>query len=144
MAKKKTPKSESKSPDDDEPPKLSGLRERLARSRANAKTPIESPEQIRARIETTIERAKAKANSPGRESKQSLIRYPTEDMHNRIARLAAANGRSMNAEIIDRLQKSMIGDQIANLEEMVGWHSEQIERLEDTVKDLAEQLRHRK
>jgi hypothetical protein len=40
-------------------------------------------------------------------------------MRARIARLAKSNGRSSNAEIVDRLQKSMIGDTIAAIEESV-------------------------
>jgi predicted DNA-binding protein len=42
----------------------------------------------------------------GRGSDQFVIRFP-EGMRDRIAKLAAANGRSMNAELIDRLEKSM-------------------------------------
>jgi hypothetical protein len=139
MAKKRATKS--KSPTDDGEFKPSGLRERLARANTNLQK--ESPEEFRARIDTTLDRMRAEANSPGRESKQSLVRYPNEEMRTRLARLAKANGRSINAEIIDRLQKSMIGDTIANLEESVADILERIEKLESLVRDQRAQLNSR-
>jgi hypothetical protein len=95
---------------------------------------------IRPFTDGTPKRMRAEANSPGRESKQSLVRYPSEAMRARIALLAKANGRSINAEIIDRLQKSMIGDTIANLEESVAELFDRIEKLESKVSDLNDQL----
>ena len=58
-----------------------------------------------------------KAKRPvGRGSDQFVIRFP-EGMRDRIANLAAAHGRSMNAELIDRLEKSMVdSDNLKNLE----------------------------
>jgi hypothetical protein len=106
--------------------------------------PRESPEELRARIDATLRRAHAEANPPGRASPSFVVRFPDDGMRERLAHIAKKNGRSANSEIIDRLQRSMIGDQIANLEEMATWQNERIEKLENTVKDLAEQLRHRK
>jgi hypothetical protein len=137
MAKKKAPKASP--PAGDGEPRPSGLRERLAR--ANKNSPAESPEELRARIDTTFERMRAEANSPGRESKQSLVRYPTEEMRTRLARLAKANGRSINAEIIERLQKSMIGDTIASLEESVAELFDRIEKLERKFSNLDDQVK---
>ena len=50
--------------------------------------------------------AKKPRQPAGRGSDQFVIRFP-EGMRDRIAKLAAANGRSMNAELIDRIEKSM-------------------------------------
>jgi hypothetical protein len=50
--------------------------------------------------------AKKPIRSTGRGSDQFLIRFP-EGMRDRIAKLAAANGRSMNAELIVRLEQSL-------------------------------------
>lgn len=50
--------------------------------------------------------AKKSTRPPGRGSDQFIIRFP-EGMRDRIAMMATVNSRSMNAEIIDRLEKSM-------------------------------------
>ena len=50
--------------------------------------------------------AKKPIRPAGRGSDQFVIRFP-DGMRDQIAMLATANGRSMNAEIIDRLEKSM-------------------------------------
>jgi Arc-like DNA binding dprotein len=50
--------------------------------------------------------AKKPIRRAGRGSDQFIIRFP-DGMRDQIAKLATANGRSMNAEIIDRLEKSM-------------------------------------
>jgi hypothetical protein len=62
----------------------------------------------------------AKDSKPaGRGSDQFVVRFP-EGMRDRIAALAAANGRSMNAELIDRLEKSMsYKDNMHDLEKSV-------------------------
>ena len=48
--------------------------------------------------------AKKAMRPAGRGSDQFVIRFP-EGMRDKIAKLAAANGRSINAELIDRLEK---------------------------------------
>lgn len=58
-------------------------------------------------------------------------------MRDRIARLAADNGRSMNSEIIDRLEKSFEADESLNelwrkfeeLQRMVYAHDEELNPL---------------
>jgi Arc-like DNA binding domain. len=70
------------------------------------------------------------------------VRYPDEAMRAKIARLAKANGRSINAEIIDRLQKSMVGD-INNLGESMGEVFDRLEKLERLVSDHDDQLNNR-
>jgi plasmid stability protein len=63
--------------------------------------------------------AKKPKRPAGRGSDQFVIRFP-EGMRDRIANLAAAHGRSMNAELIDRLEKSMVdSDNLKNLETSV-------------------------
>ena len=60
--------------------------------------------------------AKKPVRPAGRGSDQFIIRFP-EGMRDRLAKLAAANGRSMNTELIDRLEKSMVdSDNLKNLE----------------------------
>jgi Arc-like DNA binding dprotein len=63
--------------------------------------------------------AKKPIRPAGRGSDQFVIRFP-EGMRDRVANLAAANGRSMNAELIDRLEKSMsYNDSIQELEKSI-------------------------
>jgi predicted DNA-binding protein len=50
--------------------------------------------------------ARKAAKPPGRGSDQFVIRFP-EGMRDRLAKVAAANGRSMNAELVHRLETSM-------------------------------------
>jgi hypothetical protein len=137
---KKTSKPESKSPDVES---KGSLKERLARSRANTNLPKESAEERIARIDATLDRMTAEANSPGRGSPQFVVRYPDEAMRAKIARLAKKNNRSINAEIIDRLQKSMIDDAINNLEESMGEIFDRVEKLESLVRDHDDQLNNR-
>jgi hypothetical protein len=132
---KKTSKPESKSPDVES---KGSLKDRLARP--NRLLPKESPEERIARIDATLDRMTAEANSPGRGSPQFIVRYPDEAMRAKIARLAKKNNRSINAEIIDRLQKSMIDDAIHNLEESMGEIFDRVEKLESKVSDHDERL----
>jgi hypothetical protein len=146
---KKTSKPGSKSPAVES---LASLKERLARSRtkgslkerlANRLPPKESAEERIARIDATLDRMTAEANSPGRGSPQFIVRYPDEAMRAKIARLAKKNNRSINAEIIDRLQKSMIDDAIHNLEESMAEIFDRVEKLESLVGDHHAQLNNR-
>jgi hypothetical protein len=146
---KKTSKPESKSPDVET---LASLKERLARSRtkgnlkellARRPRPKESAEEFTARIDATLDSIRAEANSPGRGSPQFIVRYPDEAMRAKIARLAKKNNRSINAEIIDRLQKSMIDDAINNLEESMAEIFDRVEKLESLIGDHQAQLNNR-
>jgi hypothetical protein len=123
MARKKTGKPVSKSQPDDEDVVLS------------LNTDV-SPDEIKARIDATLNRLHAEANPPGRSSPSFVVRFPEDGMRERLAHMAKKNNRSANAEIIDRLQRSMIGDTVANLEETVAWLSEQIKRLEERIRKL--------
>jgi hypothetical protein len=76
----------------------------------------------------------------GRGSDQFVIRFP-EGMRDRIASLAAANGRSMNAELIDRIGKSMVdSDDIKNLENTVGKLWDRIELIKEILEVHDNQL----
>jgi hypothetical protein len=78
--------------------------------------------------------AKEPTTPAGRGSDQFVIRFP-EGMRDRIAKLAAENGRSMNAELIDRLEKSMVdSDDIKNLENTVARLWDRI----DTIREILE------
>ena len=48
---------------------------------------------------------------PSRTADQFVVRFP-EGMRDRVAAEAKANGRSMNAEIIARLDRSFVGSEI--------------------------------
>jgi hypothetical protein len=71
--------------------------------------------------------------SPGRGSDQFVLRFP-DGMRDRIASLAAENGRSMNAEIISRLEQTFENDETV----LELWRK--VEKLEEMVKDHDEQL----
>ena len=81
--------------------------------------------------------AKKPRQPAGRGSDQFVIRFP-EGMRDRIAKLAAANGRSMNAELIDRLEKSMgDSDNLKNLEMEVAELWTKVAELDDRTIDLS-------
>jgi hypothetical protein len=81
--------------------------------------------------------AKKPIRPAGRGSDQFVIRFP-EGMRDRIAKLAAANGRSMNAELIDRLEKSMVdSDNLKNLEIEVAELWTKIAELDDRTVELS-------
>jgi len=126
---KNTGKSKSAS-DADEPPKASGLRERLARS---GHSPKESVAERLARIDASLAHFKAET-SPSRSSPQFLLRFPDEAMRDRITLLAKTNSRSVNAEIIDRLQRSII-DSIP-VDDAIAELYDRIEKLERRMDDL--------
>jgi hypothetical protein len=65
---------------------------------------------------------------------QFLLRFPDEAMRDRITLLAIANGRSVNAEIIDRLQRSII-DTIP-VDDAIAELYDRVEKLENRVRDL--------
>jgi Arc-like DNA binding domain len=66
---------------------------------------------------------------PGRGSDQFVLRMP-DGLRTKIARLAKANGRSMNSELIDRIEKSLTDTTILKHLE------EQVELLWDAVAEL--------
>jgi predicted HicB family RNase H-like nuclease len=128
---KKTGNRKSKSSDAAEPPKTSGLRERLTDSK-------ETTDEHLARIDAALSHLKTEASSPGRASPQFLLRFPDEAMRERLTLLAKANGRSVNAEIIDRLQRS-IADTIP-VDDAIAELYDRIEKLEYKVSDLDSRL----
>jgi hypothetical protein len=128
---KKTGKRKAESSGADEPPKASGLRERLT-------PPKESTEERLARIDATLAHLKAETSSPNRASPQFLLRFPDEAMRERITLLAKANGRSVNAEIIDRLQRSIIDT--VPVDDAIAELYDRIEKLESAVKEHDERL----
>jgi hypothetical protein len=61
--------------------------------------------------------AKKPKRPVGRGSDQFVIRFP-DGMRDRLAKLAAANGRSMNAELIIRLENSIsVSGELKELED---------------------------
>ena len=81
------------------------------------------------------------AKPPGRGSPQFVLRY-TPEMRDKIARLAKANGRSINAELIALLERALShGDAVEELQESMGEIFDRVEKLETIVRDHADQLR---
>lgn len=52
----------------------------------------------------------SKSLPPSRTAPQFVVRFPDEEMRDRIKTAAEANGRSMNAEIVYRLAASLAED----------------------------------
>jgi hypothetical protein len=83
------------------------------------------------------------AKGPGRGSPQFVLRY-THEMRDKIARLAKANGRSINAELIALLERAMNhGDAVEQLQTSMGEIFDRVEKLESLVRDHDDQLNNR-
>jgi hypothetical protein len=83
------------------------------------------------------------AKPPGRGSPQFVLRY-TAEMRDQIARLAKANGRSINAELIALLERALShGDAVEQLQESMGEIFDRVERLESLVRDQDAKLSRR-
>jgi hypothetical protein len=84
--------------------------------------------------------AKPPTKPPGRGSPQFVLRY-TPEMRDKIARLAKANGRSINAELIALLERALsYGDAVEQLQESMGEIFDRVEKLEGLVRDHDERL----
>lgn len=80
------------------------------------------------------------AKPPGRGSPQFVLRYSPE-MRDQIARLAKANGRSINAELIALLERALsYGNDVEQLQTSMGEIFDRVEKLESKVSDLDSQL----
>ena len=80
------------------------------------------------------------AKPPGRGSPQFVLRYSPE-MRDKIARLAKANGRSINAELIALLERALsYGDDVEQLQTSMGEIFDRVETLESKVNDHDERL----
>jgi hypothetical protein len=80
------------------------------------------------------------AKPPGRGSPQFVLRY-TPEMRDKIARLAKANGRSINAELIALLERALsYGDDVEQLQTSMGEIFDRVEKLESKVSDHDERL----
>jgi hypothetical protein len=70
---------------------------------------------------------------PGRSSPQFLLRY-TPELRDKIARLAKANGRSINSELIALLERALShGDAVEELQTSMGEIFDRVEKLENLV-----------
>lgn len=79
----------------------------------------------------------SKSLPPSRTAPQFVVRFPDEDMRDRIKQAAEANNRSMNAEIIARLQESFAASGPKGL---FGIPREEIEKIvEDASKAAADE-----
>jgi len=82
----------------------------------------------------------APAKPPGRGSPQFVLRY-TPELRDKIARLAKANGRSINAELIALLERALnYGDDVEQLQQSTGDLFDRMEKLESLVREHDAQL----
>jgi hypothetical protein len=83
------------------------------------------------------------AKPPGRGSPQFVLRYSPE-MRDKIARLAKANGRSINAELIALLDRALEhGDAVEQLQQSMGEIFDRVEKLERLVQNHDDLLNER-
>ena len=83
------------------------------------------------------------AKPPGRGSPQFVLRY-TPEMRDKVARLAKANGRSINAELIALLDRALEhGDAVEQLQQSMGEIFDRVEKLERLVQDHDDLLNER-
>lgn len=79
---------------------------------------------------------KSSAKVASKRADQYMLRFP-EGMRAKLAKLANANGRSMNAEIIDAIEKHLDGaDRIAQLWAFIEKHRENIEAIPEIWQSL--------
>jgi hypothetical protein len=87
------------------------------------------------RMVAASKRLAAPAKTPGRGSPQFVLRY-TPEMRDKIARLAKANGRSINAELIALLERALShGDHVEELQSSMGEIFDRVEKLENLVNE---------
>jgi predicted DNA-binding protein len=72
---------------------------------------------------------KSSTKAASKRADQYMLRF-SEGMRDRLAKLAAANGRSMNAEILEAIEKHLEGaDRITQIWEFLEKHRENIEAI---------------
>jgi hypothetical protein len=77
---------------------------------------------------------------PSKTAPQFVLRYTTE-MRDKIARLAKANGRSINAELIALLERALShGDAVEELQTSTGELFDRVEKLESLVREHDDRL----
>jgi hypothetical protein len=75
------------------------------------------------------------AKPPGRGAAQFVLRY-SDEMRDKIARLAKANGRSINSELIALLERALShGDDVEQLQTSTGELFDRVEALESLVRE---------
>lgn len=107
-------------------------------------------EDLEKHVKRTLDRAKAASKKlaapekpPGRGSPQFVLRYSPE-MRDTIARLAKANGRSINSELIALLERALrYGDDVEQLQTSMGEMFDRMEKLESLVRQHDDLLNHR-
>lgn len=75
------------------------------------------------------------AKPPSKKAPQFVLRY-TPEMRDKIARLAKANGRSINSELIALLERALsYGDDVEQLQTSMGEIFDRLEKLEGLVSE---------
>ncbi len=83
-----------------------------------------------------------KAAAAGKASDRLQFRLP-EGMRDRLVEAAAANGRSLNEEIIDRLAQSLERDKIQRLSNRLKAQGDRLATFEGELASIVERLRPR-
>ena len=79
--------------------------------------------------------AEPPAKSPSKTAPQFVLRY-TPELRDKIARLAKANGRSINSELIALLERALShGDAVEELQTWTGDLFDRVEKLENLVRE---------
>ena len=81
-----------------------------------------------------------KATATGKSSDRLQFRLP-EGMRDKLVEAAAANGRSLNEEIIDRLTQSLERDEIQRLSNRLKAQGDRLATFEGEIASIVEQLR---
>jgi hypothetical protein len=83
------------------------------------------------------------AKPPSKTAPQFVLRY-TPELRDKIARLAKANGRSINSELIALLERALShGDDVEQLQTSMGEIFDRVEKLESLVREHDDQLNRR-
>ena len=87
------------------------------------------------RMKAASKELAAPAKPPSKTAPQFVLRYSPE-MRDKIARLAKANGRSINSELIALLERALShGDQVEQLQGSTGELFDRMEKLESMVRE---------
>jgi plasmid stability protein len=81
-----------------------------------------------------------KVAAPGKTSDRLQLRLP-EGMRNKLVEAAAANGRTIGDEIIDRLTQSLERDEMQRLSDRLKAQSDRLASFEGELASMVEKLR---
>jgi hypothetical protein len=117
--------------------KRSGSKNAMSRLKRNLAT-LERMQAAASKVDPT-----APAKPPSKQAPQFVLRY-TAELRDKIARLAKANGRSINSELIVLLESALShGDAVEQLQGSTGELFDRVEKLERLVREHDDRLNRR-